>query len=145
MFRYSQIHIKRRLHQISFHFPANSPPTASEHFRTHTHNWYLCSSISVPSSWKCTFSATNGRACSLLGHGSVEVWVLLKGNEHINLKEDNGGRKAHVKFSLLITTSHTMGTLPHRAQPEMWRSLSCFKLSPSQNSQPGYYHFRSYY
>lgn len=62
--------------------------------------------------------------------------MLLKGNQIINLKEDNGGRKAHVKFSLLITTSHTMGALPHRAQPEMCRSLSCFKLSPHTYSQP---------
>lgn len=65
------------------------------------------------------------------GHGSVEVRPLLKGNRIINSKEDNGGRKAHVKFSLLITTSHTMEALPRRAFPEMCRSLSCFQLAPS--------------
>lgn len=69
------------------------------------------------------------------GLGSVDVRVLLnereaKGNPIINFKEHNGGRKAHVKFSLLITTSHTMEALPHQPEPEMWCSLPCFKLSP---------------
>lgn len=80
------------------------------------------------SNWKCGFSA---------GRGSVDLRVLLnerraKGNQIINLKEDNGSRKAHVKFSLLITTSHTMEALPALPRPEIWRSLPCFKLSPSR-------------
>lgn len=69
-------------------------------------------------------------------HGSVEPRPLLKGNRIINSKEHNGGRKAHVKFSLLITTSHTMEALPRRAFPEMCRSLSRFQLAPLPPQPP---------
>lgn len=49
----------------------------------------------------------------------------------INSKEYNGDRKAHVKFSSLIMTLHTMEALPKLPTTNRWRPVTGnSKLAP---------------
>ncbi|GLV37758.1 hypothetical protein CBL_06541 [Carabus blaptoides fortunei] len=77
--------------------------------------------------WICAVLGSTSRGDGRGGGVTKATFSIRTGCAAINFKEDNGGRKAHVKFSLLIMTSQTMEELP---QAEMWRSLPCFKLSP---------------